>query len=208
MLLIFKMDYNRESGLELLKKYLGSDERKFTHSIDVGNCSYMFADVLSARQPDLGVDKDLVGFLGYTHDIGQSVTPAKHELKTIELLVKEGVPLEVAFKSMHGQLLEQFGQDPHSNLYVPVGYEGKIITVADMSVDPNDGVIAVEDRAERIKSGIAGIPKMPQTLKDAICNGMEVALPRFQQYRDELFGLMGMDLTELQGKFTREYQRG
>jgi hypothetical protein len=202
------MNLNRKSGLEVLRKYLGNDEKKFTHSTDVGNCSYMFADILNERHPKLKVDKELVGFLGYTHDIGQSITPAKHELKTIELLVKECVPLEVAFKSMHGQLLEQFGQDSHSNLYVPVGYEGKIITVADMSVDPSDGVIAVEDRAERIKAGVTGILNMPQTLKDSICNGMDAALPRFQKYRDELFGLMGINLTELQGKFAKEYQRG
>lgn len=202
------MKYNRKTGLEILNKYLENNSRKFTHSVDVGNCSYMFADILSEKHPELGLDKELVGFLGYTHDIGQSITSAKHELKTIELLIREGVPIEIAIKAMHGQLLEQFAKDPHNILYLPVGYEGKILTVADMSVDPRDGIISVEDRAERIKSWVRANPKMSDTLKDDFCNGMNAALPRFQQYRDELFELMDMSLAELQYKFKTLYRKG
>lgn len=201
------MKYNRKTGLEILKRYLENNSRKFAHSVDVGNCSYMFADILSEKHPKLGIDKELVGFLGYTHDIGQSVTSAKHELKTVELLIKEGVPIEIAIKAMHGQLLEQFAKDSHSTFYSPVGYEGKILTVADMSVDPRDGIISVEDRAERIKNWVGVNPKMSDTLKDDFCSGMDAALLRFQQYRDELFGLMGMSLAELQYKFKRLYRK-
>ncbi len=202
------MEYNRKTGMQLLEKYLINDKRKYTHSVDVGNCTFMFADILSQKHLEIKLNKELVGFLGFTHDIGQSITTSKHELRSIELLIKENVPIEIAMMVMHGQLLEQFKEDSCSSLYKPVGYEGKILTISDMSIDPSNGLISIEERAEKIKAGVRKIPNMLDELKHVICNGVDEALPRFQKYRDELFGLMEATLGELHDKFEREYKSG
>jgi predicted hydrolase (HD superfamily) len=202
------MQYNREAGMSLLKKYLANDAKKFCHSVDVGNCAFMFAEILSQKHPELGIDKDIVGFLGYAHDIGQAKTQAKHEVITIQLLTEEGIPRDIARKTMHGQLYEQFGHEVEdSAIYLPSGVEGKIITVVDMSVDPKDGIISIEDRAKRIKAGIMNIPNMPGELKERICACMDAALPRFKEYRDDLFSLMDLSLKELHDRFEREYRK-
>lgn len=201
------MNYNKKTGLEILKKYFGDNPRKMAHSLNVGNLSFIVADMMHTRHPELEVDPDLACFLGYVHDVGQRLSLFKHELRTIELLIKEGVSLKVAFSSMHGQTLEQFGYDPYSNLYTPVGYEGKIITVADMIVDPCDGLIAMEIRAERIKKIVRSNLDISPDLQRGYCTGMDAALPRYQRYRDELFRLADTCFDELKIKFDKEYVR-
>jgi hypothetical protein len=194
---------------DILLKYFGNEKMKakFEHSIDVGNCAYLIAKLAEERS-GLEIDPIVVGSIGYVHDIGYTVRAEKHELETVKLLIKEGFPITNAELAMHGQGWEQFPEDTDHDLLLPKGYEGKILTLADMSMDPKDGVIAVEDRAERIKSAVRGAPDevLPLNIKEGICNGMDNALPRFKQYRDELFELMRIDLPRLQSRFRHEYQ--
>src|SRR3990167_7048693 len=99
------MIYNAQTGRELMQKYLCNESgiaKRLEHSMAVGDFSSKVARRIAQRNPELSLDADLCEFLGYSHDIGYSVSDGKHEVYTINLLRGEGVNPQVARKAMHG----------------------------------------------------------------------------------------------------------
>lgn len=186
------MGYDRDAGLELMESYLGADElaTKLEHSQGVGDFAYIVARRISERHPELGLDPELVGYLGYVHDIGYAAGPEKHELASIDLLLEEGVDPAVARMVMHGQLAEQYGEaEGDVEQYLPIGLEGMLLTYADMSVRVGRA-IPVRERAAEIEDRVNGLP-IPQDIKDTIIENLHKAMPRFERYEEAMLALAG-----------------
>lgn len=116
----------------------------------------------------------------------------KHEVHTIDILLKEKVNSRVARKAMHGQLVEQFGEkEGNIEQYMPMGIEGMILTYCDMSVRTGEPV-TIRERAEEIIERIKAIPTMPEQLKRDIEENMYKALPRFERYERIILALAGI----------------
>ncbi|VVB80930.1 HD domain protein [uncultured archaeon] len=189
------MNYNAQTGRELMQKYLGNEPKlakRLEHSVAVGDFSSKVARRITQRNPELSLDADLCEFLGYSHDIGYSVADGKHEVHTVDILQKEGVESQVARKAMHGQLVEQFGvKEGDTARYMPAGIEGMILTYCDMSVRTGEPV-TIRERAAEIVGRIKGIPTMPEQLKKDIEENMYNALPRFERYEQAVLALAGV----------------
>ena len=187
---------NNQTGKELMTKYLGNNPKlakRLEHSQGVGDLAYKIAQKVSARNPELGLDSELIGFLGYSHDIGYSIADGKHEVHTINLLEKEGYEHAIARKAMHGQLLEQFSENEGNvEKYLPQGIEGMILTYADMSVRSGEPV-SIKERASKIIERIKSIPTMSEQLKTEIETNMCKALLRFERYEKVVLALAGVD---------------
>jgi len=178
-----------------MEKYLGNNPglaKRLEHSQSVGDFACKVAERVAERNPELGLDAKLIGFLGYVHDIGYSVSDAKHEVHSVNILKKEGVEDAVAGKAMHGQLAEQFGEtEGNVAQYLPIGLEGMILTYSDMSVRTGEPVPMVE-RAAEIIARIKAVPTMPEQLKQDIETNMYKALPRFERYEKIVLALAGV----------------
>jgi HD superfamily phosphodiesterase len=189
------MQLNCDNGKELMTRYLAGErlQTRLIHSIGVGDLAYKIALRVAEMNPELGLDPEFVGFFGYSHDIGYSIQDGKHEVFTVELLVNEGLPQEIARYAMHGQLAEQFGEkEGNVSQYMPVGIEGMILTYADMSFRTGEPV-SMEERAKEIVTRIKGIPTMPAELKADIEANLYKALPRFQRYERTLLTMGGVN---------------
>ena len=189
------MKYNAQKGKELMQKFLGNEPRlakRLEHSLAVGDFSSKVARRIAQRSPELSLDADLCEFLGYSHDIGYSVSDGKHEVYTINLLRGEGVNPQVARKAMHGQLAEQFGEkEGDTKQYMPIGIEGMILTYCDMSVRIGEPV-TIRERAAEIIERVKAIQAMPYLLKKDIEENMHKALPRFERYEQAVLALAGI----------------
>ena len=189
------MEIDGETGKIIMKKYLGNDSKlikRLEHSVSVGDFSSQVSRRIAQTTPELDLDIDLCDFLGYCHDIGYSVADGKHEACTVELLLKEGIDIQVARKAMHGQLAEQFGEkEGNVAQYLPMGIEGIILTYCDMSVRVGEPV-TIRERAQEIIERIKSIPTMPDTLKKDIEDNMNKALPRFERYEQVVLALAGI----------------
>ena len=180
----------------LMKKYLSATSftQRLEHSRGVGDLAFKIARKIEKENPEHSLNPELVGFLGYVHDLGYFYGAEKHEVKTHEILTGvEGFPYDIARKTMHGQLAEQYGEKERNvKQYLPVGIEGMIITYADMSVR-TEQPIPIKDRAKEIIERIRGIANMPDQLKQDIEENMHKALPRFERYERIILALAGVD---------------
>ncbi len=187
---------NNQTGKELMTKYLGNNPKlakRLEHSQGVGDFAYKIAQKVSSRNPELGLDSELIAFLGYSHDIGYSIADGKHEVHTVNLLEKEGYEHAIARKAMHGQLVEQFSENEGNvKKYLPRGIEGMILTYADMSVRTGEPV-SIKERASEIIGRIKSIPTMSEQLKTEIETNMYKALPRFERYEKVVLALTGVN---------------
>ena len=190
------MEYNRNRGRLMMRKYLSKDgfQRKLEHSEGVGEFAFKVSQRIKQRNPDFTFDPEFVGFLGYVHDIGYVVGPEKHELHTINILrCREQIPFEIARMAMHGQLVEQYGEkEGNPEKYLPIGLEGVILTYVDMSIKTREP-ITVRARAKAIIKGLQGVTSIPDSLKQDIIEGMRKALPRFIQYERMVLALAGVN---------------
>jgi len=187
------MIYDNKFGKELAQKYLGKKEfeTRLEHTRGVAEFAYLVAQKIKNNNPELiNFNPELVGFLGWTHDLGYSVDAGKHEVHSIDILInKEGIPKNIAQKVMHGQLAEQFGtKEDNIEQYLPQGIEGMILTYADMSVRTGSP-ISLKERAAEIIERINKIPTMSDTLKQEIANNLNNALPRFEKYESTILKL-------------------
>jgi predicted hydrolase (HD superfamily) len=192
--MICMIEYNAQTGKELMQKYLGEPKlsKRLEHSLAVGDFSSKVAGKIKQRNPELDFDADLCEFLGYSHDIGYSVKAGKHEVHTIDILQKEGVDPQIAKKAMHGQLIEQFGiKENNVEQYTPSGVEGMILTYCDMSVRSGE-LVTIRERAEEIVERVKSIP-MPEELKKDIEVNLHKALPRFERYEKIVLALAGVN---------------
>ena len=182
-------------GRELAFKYLGTDDFKdrLDHTEGVAEFAYRVAHRVKSNNPELvDFDPEFVGFLGYAHDLGYSVETKKHEVHTIEILVREGISEDVARRAMHGQLVEQFGeQEGNVDQYMPIGLDGMVLTYADMSVRKGDPV-PVRERAAEIVSRVQGF-KISDDVKQDIIDNLDKALPRFERYERNILALAGVN---------------
>lgn len=190
------MDANPENGKLLIEKYLGQtpqSAKRREHSLLVGNFSAKVAQRIKKINPELNLDVNLCEFLGYCHDLGYFIDPDRHELHTIDILKQEGVSVIIAQKTMHGQLLEQFGEKENKVLeYTPVDLEGIILTYCDMSI--HIGIpITIDERAQEIIERVRAIPSMPENLKNDIVVNLQKALPRFKRYEKIVLALAALN---------------
>jgi hypothetical protein len=119
-----------------------------------------------------------VGFIGYVHNIGYKINREIHELHTIYLLEnKEHIPPEIAIKTRHGQLVEQYGKEEE---YYPVGLEGIILTYLDIALRDGDR-IPLEERATEIEEYIQN-GDYAENVKQDLLMYFRKALPRYQRY--------------------------
>lgn len=192
---LIEMKYNAKTGREIMQKYLGKEPRfakRLEHSVGVGDFSCKVSRKIAEKNPELSLDVGLCEFLGYTHDIGYSISDGKHEIYTIDILIKEGIPIEIARKTIHGQLVEQFGEkEKDIEKYLPIGVEGIILTYCDMSVRVGEPV-TIKERAKEIIERVRTIPTMPEQLKRDIEENMYKALPRFERYERIVLALAGI----------------
>ena len=132
------MEYNRESGIILMDKYLSREDLKdkLLHSRSMGIFAHRVAMKIKNNSPEININPELASFIAYTHDIGSFISHVMHELHTIDLLVKnEGIPEDIAWKTMHGTFPERYENEPEkASKYLPKGIEGMILTFADMSI--------------------------------------------------------------------------
>ncbi|MBI2045437.1 hypothetical protein HYT23_05235 [Candidatus Pacearchaeota archaeon] len=189
------MEYNAKTGKELMRKYLGNEPKlakRLEHSVAVGDFSFKVSRRIAQKNPELSIGVGLCEFLGYCHDIGYSMADGKHEVHTIEILIKEGIDIKIARKAMHGQLAEQFGErERNVEKYLPIGIEGIILTYCDMSVRTGEP-ITIRERAKEIIERVRAIPTMPEQLKKDIEDNMHKALPRFERYEQIVLSLAGV----------------
>ena len=123
------------------------------HSYKTGEAAYELAKEIIAKNPEFEfiIDPEIVGFIGYVHNIGYKISQDIHELHTIYLLEnKEHIPPEIAIKTRHGQLVEQHGKDEE---YFPVGIEGIILTYIDISLRDGE-TVTMDERATEIEEHI------------------------------------------------------
>ena len=184
------MSYDRQFGKLLVEKYLGTPEllKRKQHSQGVGEFAFKVATRIRDQNPELSLDPETVGFLGYVHDIGYSIAAEKHEVHTVDLLLREGVPPRLASRTMHGQLMEQFGpKEGNITKYLPRGLHGMIVTYSDMSVRLGDPVTLRERAAEIIER--MNESSLPEHTKREIEENMYKALPRFERYERIILNL-------------------
>jgi len=191
------MEYDRQAGKDIMRKYLSTDrlQKRLEHTEAVADFAFKVATKIKSANPELvDFDPELIGFLGYVHDIGYSVADGKHEVHTIDILVnKENIPEGVARKAMHGQLAEQFGEkEGNVEQYLPIGLDGMVLTYADMSVRTGEPG-TMQARAKEIIDRIKSIPSMPEQLKKDIEENMYKALPRFERYETNILALAGVN---------------
>lgn len=188
------MQYNAQTGKEIMQKYLGNDpkfETRLKHSEGVGDFMGKVARRIAKKNPELNLDVDLCDFLGYVHDIGYIVDEGLHQLYSIDLLIKEGVEESVAKKTMHGALFEDFeGKDDCASKYLPQGIEGVMLTYADMSVRFGEPM-PIKERAAEMFNRIASDKTMPQDVKERIKLSITKAMPRFERYEWVILILAG-----------------
>jgi hypothetical protein len=199
------MLYNENLGKRILYKYLDSNikrnfREKLKHSEDVARFAYLVAERIKGRSPELvDFNSEFVGFLGLVHDIGNSVSSFRHEFYSIDILIDEGVPRDIAVYSMHGQVAEQFGgyndDKRGENEYLPVGLEGKILTYADMSVNRWPPV-SIEERISIINDGVNQVMDRREDFVERgknILKFLKIAFPRYKRYEAEILQLSEVD---------------
>lgn len=170
------MIYDAETGIRIMEKYLGNNidlTTRLNHSRSVGDFSLKVARKIGERNPELGLDVQLCGFLGYVHDIGYSKDPRTHERVTIKMLKEDGVDTQTANKTMHG-----FEEEED---YLPRGIEGIILNYCDMSV--MDGKkVELRERFDDSKRRMQSNESLEPRDREIISAKIEHAFPRFQRY--------------------------
>jgi hypothetical protein len=186
------MNYNRELGKELVHKYLNSGKfaDKIKHCYSVGELCYRIALKIKPNFIVQKIDPEFVGFLGYVHDIGQSVGRENHELHTIDILVnKENIPSEIARKTIHGAIWEQTGEV--NGEYLPVVPEGLILSYSDMSVK-TDRLMTIEERTQDIKDVVPHMTELSEEFKAQILSQINKTYARFKRYEKWVFKWAGV----------------
>lgn len=183
------MEYNPTLGLELMGKYLNTEhlQKRLEHSRSVGEFAFKVASRIGVNNPELNISPELISFLGYAHDIGYHVREMKHELHTIDILVREGVPKDIAEKTMHGQMAEQFGEKDGKD-YLPKGLEGIILVYCDASVRIGEP-ISIEDRLNDIEARVNANNSYPEELKNEILFYARKCQPRMKRYESIVLNL-------------------
>jgi hypothetical protein len=183
--------YNKFFGRLILNKYIDKKDRRYTHSVGVANFSRRVAARIKHRHPEFSfIDPEFSAFLGYVHDIGYSVSPDMHELHTIDLLIKEGMPKDIAIKTSHGQIPEQYGpKDSHFRKYYPSELDGMILTYANMTVSLHP--MYMEERVIDIRDRVEWSP-LSKEKKEDIIYGLEKAFPRYLNYEATILSLAGV----------------
>lgn len=195
--------YDREFGKALMEKYLSGEklERKYQHAERVSEFMFKVASRIKERNPELDIDPEFVGFLGYVHDVGFSVSPRRHEFHTLDILTKEeDIPYDIANRAaMHGQLAEQVGEKEDFEKYLPIGLEGMILTYADMTINDGDPM-AIDDRAAGIIKRVRAldvkainVKGIDEKFKTDLIYYLRKALPRFHRYERVVLALAGAD---------------
>lgn len=191
------MKYDRILGEKILNKYLSLPryKPKFDHSQFVGEFAYKVAHKIKLENPELKqFDPELVGFLGYVHDIGVYIHPIGHERHTIGMLINnENIPPNIAQMTIHGQLIEQHGKkDNKIEEYTPIGLEGMILTYADMSIKTKDPM-SIEKRRDEIVQRVQGIKRLSDEIKKDIIDNLHIAMPRFKRYEKIILTLANVN---------------
>jgi HD superfamily phosphodiesterase len=187
------MEYNRELGIKLMEKYLSREDlwEKLRHSRAMGDFAYRIGEKIKHNSPEMGIDSELVAFVAYVHDIGSFVSHRMHELHTLDLLKNEGVPEDIALKTVHGTFPERYENEPEkAKLYLPRGIEGMILSFADMSIRLGEPM-SVEERANEIITRMKTLP-IEESRRVKIEGEIRKALPRFFRYRDIIYSLAGV----------------
>ena len=133
------------------------------------------------------LDPELLGFLGYVHNIGYAIQADKHELHTVYILVnKEGIPQAIAERTKHGHLVEKHPESQQE--YYPLGLEGIILTYVDIMVskEPN---ISFEARVSEIKSYVKTIELIDDKKEEFLRNFL-AAVPRYKRYESIINALI------------------
>jgi hypothetical protein len=168
--------YNRFYGKLMLDKYPLGLENKYLHSIAMGELCYKIASKIIEKNPEMKIDPELCGFIGYVHDLGFHISPKKHEYITQDILRREHVPKKIIDMTMHGK-------------YEPVGIEGMILVYADMSVNSGD-LMTIEARAADIVARTKDFP-IDEEHKERIKQSVIRDIPRFKRYEANVLALTG-----------------
>jgi hypothetical protein len=178
------VQYNRSLGKTICDRYLSENPQLLAHSYKCGELCYELAMKILAKNPEFEkeLDPETMGFLGYTHNIGTLVSRDKHELHTMYLLTtKEGVPENIAIKTRHGQLVEDY-DDPK---YYPIGLEGILLTYVDVSVRPHhpDGeILPMKDRVNEMLKLMQTRESVFVKYTDEMVAKFKKAIPRYLRY--------------------------
>lgn len=187
------MEYNRESGIRLMEKYLSREDlwEKLRHSRAMGDFAYRVADKIKLNSPEVDVNPELAAFVAYVHDIGSFVNHKMHELHTLDLLKKEEVPEDIAWKTMHGVFPERYENEPEkAALYLPRGIEGIILSFADMSIR-FEVPMSIEERTNEIITRMKTLP-IEESRRARIEKEIIKAMPRFKRYEKIIYALAGV----------------
>lgn len=187
------MEYNRENGIKLMEKYLSRENlwEKLKHSKAMGEFAFKVAMRIKNNSPETEIDPELASFVAYTHDIGSFIDHRKHELHTIDLLVKEGVPENIAWKTMHGTFPETYEEDHvKAEKYLPRGIEGMILSFSDMSIRFGEPM-SIDERAMEIITRMKTLP-IEESRRVRIESDIKKAMPRFKRYEKVIYALAGV----------------
>ncbi len=141
-----------EKGRKICKKYLSERPKLMEHSIKVAKLCKKLAQEIIIKNPEFEnvLEPEILGFLGYVHNIGTFIRRNRHELHTIYLLTnKENIPEKVAVRTRHGQLVEDYEEKKED--YYPIGLEGIILTYADIIVREDDELLPMEKRLDEME---------------------------------------------------------
>ncbi len=188
--------YNREFGKELVEKYLkdcnqkllASDLSLVEHAELCANRCYQLAIRIIEKNPEFkdALDPELLGFLGYVHNIGYAIQADKHELHTVYILVnKEGFPQSIAEQTKHGHLVEKH---PESHEYYPLGLEGIILTYVDIMVSKNPN-ISLDERVKEVNDYVSK-SSLSEEKKEDFLRNFNAAVPRYRRYESIIKGLL------------------
>jgi putative nucleotidyltransferase with HDIG domain len=169
--------FGESQAIGLLERY-GLTQGRIRHSRGVAAFAHKLALKIAAAHPELAVDPAKVRLAGLLHDIGRS-RPGDHEINSVEILEKEGLP-ELAALVMHGtiyEIMQLRGLDNPALL--PGSVENKIVAYADARHRNHD--VTLEDR-------MAEITQRRKNDLEKI-KSLEMAKPRFLAMEKELFAL-------------------
>jgi putative nucleotidyltransferase with HDIG domain len=157
------MEYKK--ALELLKKYLGSNEKTIKHCLGVSEVAFEIATKISWKNPALGVNPDKVKIAGLLHDIGRS-KEGQHEFNTVEILKNEGLA-DLAQITMHGQVYEAalLRGEKDAEKYLPTLLENKIVVMADMYYNQSEQRVSLAERYADIQERYKGDEKFLKSVR-------------------------------------------
>lgn len=175
------VNYDRILGKAICDKYLAEMPLLLHHSQKCGELCYELAKKIIDLNPELRseLDPELMGFLGFTHNIGTIVSRDRHEFHTMYILTKkEGIPENIAIQTRHGQLVEDY-QDPH---YYPRGIDGILLTYVDLCVRPEGNVLPLSARLQEMETLMMKRESVFRNYTEEMVQRFKAAVPRYQRY--------------------------